>query len=71
MKVLGKTGSRNVEKVSAQNYTHAICKKTDEVLPLEQFRIHKTGYYFGYSKKWERQQARKRRIMKMEQENMH
>jgi hypothetical protein len=71
MKVLGKDGDlkvRNKQKVDEAGYTHAVCVKTGQVLPLDKFRVHKTGYYLGYSKEYEAQKAKERRKAKEEAE---
>ena len=54
-------GSRSVKKAEEKGYTHAVCNKTGETLPLSDFRKHKTGYYLGYSMRYEREQAKARR----------
>ena len=57
--------SKNVKKISKnKDFTHMKCVKTGNILPLEDFRIHKSGYYFSYCKKWEADQARIRRDKK-------
>ena len=56
--------SKNVKKIAKGDFTHIRCVKTGKVLPLEYFRIHKSGYYFSYCKKWEADQAKIRREKK-------
>lgn len=71
MKVLGRDGElkvRNKKKVDAAGYTHAICSKTGDVLPLESFRVHKTGYYLSYSRDYEKKKAKERRLAKEAEE---
>lgn len=56
--------SKNVKKVKKVGFTHMKCAKSGIILPLEDFRIHKSGYYFSYCKKWEAEQAKNRRMEK-------
>ena len=51
-------------KITKAGFTHIRCVKTEKVLPLSDFRIHKSGYYFSYCKKWEALQAKIRREKK-------
>lgn len=56
--------SKNVKKITKAGFTHIRCVKTEKILPLSDFRIHKSGYYFSYSKKWEALQAKNKRDKK-------
>lgn len=56
-----KKHTKNVKKIKKAGFIWMKCVKTKKILPLDDFRIHKSGYYFSYCKKWEAAQAKIRR----------
>lgn len=44
---------RNKDKIEIMGFTHMLCRKTGEVLPLSAFRLHKNKYYMSYCMKIE------------------
>lgn len=51
--IVPKGFTRNKDKIEASGYTHMRCSKTDDVLPLSAFRLHKGKYYMPYNQKIE------------------
>ena len=51
--------SLNVDYINKNNIKELLCSKTNKMLPILEFRIHK-GYYMSYCKDWEREDNRKR-----------
>lgn len=62
--IVPKTMTKNIKDIMDCDYTHMICSKTGEILPLSAFRKHRNTYYVPFSQKIESQMSRVKRLIK-------